>query len=87
MSFHFTQRKPVKEHIRYIPNAVAKVVDGLMSEWKDIQVREKVDVENKVPPKRKRVPVRRIEIPYIFCMGQKFIKVMYEKKLSNIKKI
>ena len=50
-------------------------------------MREKVDVENKVPPKGKRVPVRRIEIPYIFCMGQKFIKVMYEKKLSNIKKI
>ena len=52
----------------------------------DIQVREKVDVENKVPPKGKRVPVRRIEIPYIFLHGAKVYKSNVWEKIKQYKK-
>ena len=47
----------------------------------------KIDVKNRVPPESARFPGGGIELPCIhFCMGQRFIKVMYEKKLNNIKK-
>lgn len=47
----------------------------------------KIDVKNRVPPETARFPGGGIELPCNhFCMGQRFIKVMYEKKLNNIKK-
>ena len=36
--------------IEHIPDALAKVIDGLISEWKDLQMTDKVDVKNTVPP-------------------------------------
>lgn len=55
-------------------------VEGSLS---DIQI----DVKNRVPPERTRLPGGGIELPFIhFCMGQRFIKGMYEKKFNNIKK-
>ena len=74
---------------RYIPDPLVKAVDGLMSEWKDLQVIDKIDVKNMVPPEEARVPV--VELRFlasiIICMGQRFIKVMFKKKLNNTKKI
>ena len=38
------------KHIEQI-YGLAKAVDGLMPEWKFLQVTDKVDVKNRVPPK------------------------------------
>ena len=70
---------------------MAKIGNGLMPEWKDLQVIDKVDVKIRVPPEGTWVAGGGIEIPYIyfffFCMEQRFVKLMYEKKMKNIRKI
>lgn len=39
VSFEFTRRKPIKErHIEHIPDTLAKIVHGLIAEWKVDQV-------------------------------------------------
>ena len=65
---------------------MAKVVHGLISEWKDLKVIDKVDVKNRVPSEEREYLVVEMRFPtFVSCMKQRFIKVTYEKKLSNIK--
>ena len=54
--------------VGHIPYVLAKVNDRLMSEWKDLQVVNKVDGKNRVPSENYS---GEIEIPgFIFCMEQ-----------------
>lgn len=54
--------------VRHIPDVLAKVNDGLRSEWKDLQVVNKVDGKSRVPSENYG---GEIEIPeFIFCMEQ-----------------
>ena len=66
MSFQFTRRKPIKERkiLGHIPDPLTKIVDRLMSKWKNLQVIDKVDVKNRVSSKGTRVPGGGIEITY-----------------------
>ena len=81
MSFEFTRRKPIKErHIEHIPDTLAKIVHGLIAEWKVDQVIAEND-----GTKGTLMPVcYGIEIPYFFCMGQRLIKVVYQRR-NNVK--
>ena len=56
-----------------------------MTKWEDIQVTERVDEKHKVSLELIRVPWM---LPtFTLSMGRRFIKLKYEKKISNIKKI
>ena len=62
----------------YIPHALAKVVNGLMSRWKDLQEIDKIDAKFRVAPEK----VSEVEMgfpAFIICKGQTFPKLMYEK--------
>ena len=48
-----------------ISDALAKVVDGLVSNWKDFQVIGEVDEKIRVPLERTKVPSGGIQIPSI----------------------
>ena len=48
----------------YIPHALAKVVNGLMSGWKDLQEIDKIDAKFRVAPEK--VSGGRIGIPCIY---------------------
>ena len=68
MSSEFTRRKPIKErHIEHIPDTLAKIVHGLIAEWKVDQVIAEND-----GTKGTLMPVcYGIEIPYFFLYGTK----------------
>ena len=71
-----------------ISDALAKVVDGLVSNWKDFQVIGEVDEKIRVPLERQKCPVVEFRFPrFILCRWQRLMKVTYEKKLNDIKKI
>ena len=75
--------------VGYILDALTKEVDGLMSEWRDLQVIDKVDLKKTGCNLREEgylVVELRFAI-FMFCVGQRFIKVIYEKKVNNIETI
>ena len=65
MSVHSKKNNERTKINRHIPYPLAKVVDRLMSEWKDFQAVHKTDVKNMVPVEGTRVPGGVIEIPCI----------------------
>ena len=68
MSVHSKKNNERTKINRHIPYPLAKVVDRLMSEWKDFQVIHKIDVKNMVPVEGTRVPGGVIEIPCIYYL-------------------
>ena len=67
----------------YIPDTLAKVVHGLVAEWKFHQMKAKNDVKHEGT----RVLLSRIESSCIYLLkGQRLIKVVYERNLNNVKK-
>ena len=58
-----------------------------MAEWKDHQVIVKNDGKHRGTHEGTWVPVSGLRFSaFIFCMGQRLIKVVYERKLNNVKK-
>ena len=83
--FQFSRRKSIKKKkvTGYIPDILAKVVHGLVAEWKFHQMKAKNDVEHEGT----RVLLSRIESSCIYLLkGQRLIKVVYERNLNNVKK-
>ena len=83
--FQFSRRKSIKKKkvIGYIPDILAKVVHGLVAEWKFHQMKAKNDVKHEGT----RVLLSRIESSCIYLLkGQRLIKVVYERNLNNVKK-
>ena len=71
----------------YIPDTLAKVVHGLVAEWKFHQMKAKNDGEHRGEPEGTRVLLSRIENSCIYLLiGQRVIKVVYERNLNNMKK-
>ena len=50
ISPHLKKTSQITRIIGHIHDALTKVVDGMMPEWKDLQVTDKVDVKKRVPP-------------------------------------
>ena len=70
-----------------IPDTLAKLVHGLMAEWKDHQVIANNDGKHRGTPEGTWVSVSGLRFSaFIFYMGQRLIKVVYERKLNNVKK-
>ena len=64
--------------VGHIHDALTKVVDGMMPEWKDLQIIDKVDVKNRVPPGT--------EIPYIYSLkGANIHKSNISEKIKQYK--
>ena len=64
--------------VGHIHDALTKVVDGMMPEWKDLQIIDKVDVKNRVPPGT--------EIPYIYSLqGANIHKSNKSEKIKQYK--
>ena len=64
--------------VGHIHDAFTKVVDGMMPEWKDLQIIDKVDVKNRVPPGT--------EIPYIYSLqGANIHKSNISEKIKQYK--
>ena len=61
----------------------------MMSEWKALlQVREKIDPKNKVHQREHGCLLVELRLPaFIFCMWEKFMKVVHDKKPNNVKEI
>lgn len=73
--------------VGHISDAFANIVDGLMLEWNYHQMIDKAVGKNRILGQVTTVTGVKIKIPYIFCMRQSFIKVIYEKKSINVKQI
>ena len=89
ISFQFSRRKSIKKKkvTGYIPDILAKVVHGLVAEWKFHQMKAKNDGEHRGEPEGTRVLLSRIENSCIYLLiGQRLIKVVYERNLNNMKK-
>ena len=71
-----------------IPDTLAKIVHGVMSEWMVLQVRAKTDAKHNGAAERAWVSIGEIEIPCCyFLYAVKVYKFMYEKKSNNVKNI
>ena len=70
-----------KKVIGHMPDALTKVVHGLMSEWKLLQVKVKTDGQQRDAPEGAWMPNDGINIPFVFfCMGKSLINVLYNKR-------
>ena len=71
-----------------IPNTLAKIVHGMMSEWMVLQVRAKTDGKHKGVAEGAWVSIGEIQVScFYFLYAVKVYKFMYEKKPNNMKKI
>ena len=68
MSVHLKKTNQRMKIIGYILEALAKVVDVLVLEWNNLQVIDKVDRKNRIPPEEKSVPYGGIEISYFYFL-------------------
>ena len=87
--FQFNRKKnnQKKNVTGYIPDTLAKVLHGLVAEWKFHQMKAKNDMKHRREPKGTRVLLSRIGNSCIYLLiGQRFIKVVYERNLNNVKK-
>ena len=71
-----------------IPDTLVKASYGLMTEWKVHQGIAKYDKKHRGASKGTWCLLVKLRFPaFIFCMGKRLIKVVYERKINNVKKI
>ena len=68
---------------RQIPDSMAKVTHGLMSEWKVLQLIVKIEVKHRSAPEGTWVPIGGIQIScFYFLYGVKFHKSSLWEKIK-----
>ena len=73
--------------IGHIPDALAKLVHGVMSEWKILQMIDKIDEKHKIAPEGTCMPGGGIGIACIYILYGAKIQKKCMKILNNLKDI
>ena len=87
ISVHSNKSSQRVKIVGHNSKALAKLVDRMVSKWKDFQVRSRVDAKNRVPLVEMKMPDGGIEIPYIYIYQEaKVSKSNVREKRNTIQK-